>query len=426
MLDNLQEPNWIRTRRVASGKALALVFVTLSVVVTSLSAEAQTFKVLYAFKGSPDGAVPFGGTLIRDAAGNLYGTTINGGGSGNGTCVAGCGTVFKLDPHGHETVLYRFGQAPPDANFPVSGVIRDSAGNLYGTTYWGGDANYTCGAVFQVSPGGKETVLYSFAGGSSDGCNPQSSVLRDDSGNLYGTTENGITNNGGTVFKVTAGGQETLLHYFNGPDGSAPLAGLIQDAAGNLYGTTFGGGNAGCIGNGCGTVFKLDSAGKETVLYRFTGEEDGSWPYYGELIQDSAGNVYGTGFGGGVRDSKCGTLGCGVVFRLSKSGKLTVLHRFTGGGGGVGPYAGVVRDADGSLYGTVYNGGDLNCWPPNGCGLVFKLDMQGKFTVLHRFTGGNDGALPLQGVILDEAGNIYGTTAYGGAYGNGIVFKITP
>jgi len=426
MLDSLQKPNWIiRTGRVASSTVLAVAFVVLSVTLTSLSTEAQTFKVLYAFKGNPDGAVPFAGTLIRDAAGNLYGTTINGGDSGNGTCTAGCGTVFKLDPSGHETVLYRFGEAPPDGDFPVSGVIRDSAGNLYGTTYWGGTADY-CGTVFQVTPGGKETVLYSFVGGESDGCSPQSNVLRDDSGNLYGTTENGITNNGGTVFKVTAGGQETLLHYFNGPDGSAPLAGLIQDAAGNLYGTTFGGGNAGCIGNGCGTVFKLDSAGKETVLYRFTGEEDGSWPYYGELIQDSAGNVYGTGFGGGVRDSKCGTLGCGVVFRLSKSGKLTVLHRFTGGGGGVGPYAGVVRDADGSLYGTVYNGGDLNCWPPNGCGLVFKLDMQGKFTVLHRFTGGNDGALPLQGVILDEAGNIYGTTAYGGAYGNGIVFKITP
>jgi uncharacterized repeat protein (TIGR03803 family) len=401
------------------GIGFALAFFLTSGLVTQ-PVHAQKFKVLYAFKGSPDGAAPWtGGTLTRDSAGNLYGATSNGGDSGNGTCTLGCGTVFKVDPRGHETILYRFQEAPPDGNFPALGVTRDSAGNLYGTTYWGG-TDTIAGAVYKVTEKGSETVLYSFQAGM-DGYRPQSTLLLDSAGNLFGTTE-------GTVFELIESGQKTNLHVFTGaPDGNFALAGLIRDAEGNFYGTTYAAGNTGCLGNeGCGTLFKLDPAGKETILYRFTGGKDGAYPEWGSLARDRVGNLYGTAFSGGLSANNCITLGCGVVFRLSQAGKLTVLHSFTGGVNGVGPYAGVARDKSGNLYGTVYSGGDLSCLKPYGCGLVFKLNTHGKFTVLHRFTGNNDGLWPLAGVMLDKAGNVYGTAAYGGRYGNGVVFKITP
>jgi uncharacterized repeat protein (TIGR03803 family) len=250
--------------------------------------------VVYAFRGSPDGAEPYAGSLLLDA-GNIYGTTINGGESGNGTCVDGCGTVFKLNTKGTETVLYRFRQVP-DGNFPVSGVIRDAEGNLYGTTHWGGASNYSCGAIFEITESGTETLLYSFAGGASDGCSPQSSLFRDSAGNLFGTTE--WNPRWGDVFELTASGKETTIHSFaNSPDGSYPVGGLIRDAAGNFYGTTQVGGTTGCTSNeGCGTVFKLDPTGQETVLYRFTGGEDGAFPHFGDLVRDATGNLYGMTF----------------------------------------------------------------------------------------------------------------------------------
>jgi uncharacterized repeat protein (TIGR03803 family) len=395
---------------VRNGLALALF---LASGIASQSLYAQKFKVLYAFKGSPDGALPYTENLIRDAAGNIYGTTINGGDSGNGTCTAGCGTVFKVDPSGHETILYRFGQAPPDGNFPTAGLVRDSSGNLYGTTYWGG-TDTIAGTVFKLTERGAEAVLYSFQAGT-DGYQPQSNLLRDSAGNLFGTTQD-------TVFKVTESGQKTNLHVFTrSPDGYYPLAGLTRDAEGNLYGTSQVGGNNGCNGNiGCGTVFKLDSSGKETVLYKFSGGRDGEYPQWGNLALGPDGSLYGTTFGGGLISNKCGVLSsCGVVFRLSKTGKLTVLYRFRGGSDGFGPYSSVTRDNSGNLYGTLYLGG--NC-----CGLVFKLTKAGKIRCLHKFSGGDDGSQPLGQLTLDRAGNIYGTTPWGGRYNNGVVFKISP
>lgn len=403
---------------------LALSLVLVETLSATHSSQAQTFKVLHAFKGSPDGAEPYAGSLILDDAGNIYGTTINGGDSGNGTCVLGCGTVFKIGNAGKETVLYRFRQVP-DGNFPSSGLIRDASGDLYGTTYWGGTSN-SCGTVFKISKTGAETVLYSFAGGTSDGCYAQGALFRDVAGNFFGTTEFGIQ--WGTVFELTESGQESTIHIFAGsPDGTYPVGNLIQDAAGSLYGATQNGGTTGCTGNeGCGTVFKIDPTGKETVLYRFTGGKDGAFPQFGSLVLDSAGNLYGMTFSGGLLANDCITLGCGVVFKLDPKGKETVLYRFTGGRDGASPQASVVRDSAGNLYGTTQGGGDLECVPPYGCGTVFKLDKAGKLTVLHRFAGGDDGYHPLGGVILDKAGNVYGTTTYGGAYGNGVVFKITP
>lgn len=373
------------------------------------------FRVIHEFGGIPDGAFPWGGTLIHDAEGNIYGTTSSGGqtgGSGNGSCLNGCGTVFKLNGAGAETVLYRFGRVP-DGNFPISGVVRDGAGNLYGTTYWGG-TDTTAGTVYKVTEAGAETVLYSFQGGT-DGLQPQSTLLLDSTRSLYGTTLD-------TVFELAEGGQKTL-HVFTGPpDGNYAMAGLIQDATGNFYGTTQTGGTTGCGGVGCGTVFKVDPQGNETILYSFTGGNDGANPLFGDLARDSEGNLYGTTSTGGLQGN-CLALGCGTVFKLSPDGVLTVLHSFTGEADGDLSQSGVVFDEAGNLYGTASSGGDLSCNPPDGCGVVYKIDRSGNFSVLHHFEG-TDGWNPVQGVML-YGGNLYGTTFYGGAYGYGVIYRLS-
>jgi uncharacterized repeat protein (TIGR03803 family) len=401
--------------------ALALAVMLLLAVAATPWAQAQ-YEVLYRFHGKTkaDGATP-GAGVILDAAGNLYGTTEYG---GDINCFpeVGCGVVFKLNPGtGEETVLYTFTGATDGAG-PNAGLIRDAAGNLYGTTPEGGHLNCQalqdlphpkgCGVVFKLDTTGKETVLHSFTGGG-DGGVPEANVIRDAAGNLYGTTEGG-GDCCGVVFKLNPDtGEETVLYAFTGgTDGGLPLAGVIQDAAGNLYGATVNRGDLNCFPpNGCGVVFRLDSTGKETALYAFTGGADGAFPFAG-VIQDTAGNLYGTTENGG--DLTCiVTLGCGVVFRLDTTGKETVLYTFTGGADGGLPAAGVIRDAAGNLYGTTQNGGDLTCGAPYGCGVVFKLDTTGKETVLHTFTGGVDGAFP-GGLNQDAAGNLYGTTAGGG------------
>ena len=288
--------------------------------------------------------MPYAG-LIQDAAGNLYGTTNQGGGNRNG------GTVFEVDSTGHETVLYSFCSASgcPDGAAPYAGLIQDAAGNLYGTTSAGGadvGGGYG-GTVFKVDNTGHETVLYSFCsvGGANctDGQQPGGGLIQDAAGNLYGTTSTGGANagplgqGGGTVFKVDSTGHETVLYSFcsapNCTDGSYPMAGLIQDAAGNLYGTTTSGGATACNAPyGCGTVFKLDNTGHETVLYTFCSAPnctDGAEPAYAGLIQDAAGNLYGTTrLGPYVSDpnSPCNPWGCGMVFKLAAGG---------GGGGSV-------------------------------------------------------------------------------------------
>jgi uncharacterized repeat protein (TIGR03803 family) len=390
-------------------------------------AQAQTFTILYSFTNSPDGANPFAG-LLMDASGNLYGTTEGGGilpSSG------GCGTVFKLDSSGHETVLYSFCKAPLDAADPFAGSIMDAAGNLYGTTRDGG--LYGSGAVFKVDPSGNETVLHNFAG--SDGAGPEGGLIMDTAGNLYGTTPFGGASGqagSGTVFKLDTSLNLTVLHNFTGSDGANPQASLVMDKAGNLYGTTGFGGQPG--GGGSGTVFKLDTSLNLTVLHSFTPGSDGQEPYAG-LIMDAAGNLYGTTLAGGSStSSNCqGTAlgGCGTVFKLDTSGNETVLYSFKGGDDGAVPYAGLVMDALGNLYGTTNQGGSGTCSGANavpiGCGTVFKLDPLGNETILHNFTGGSDGAFPRNdGHLVYAAGNLYGTASSFLALGGfGTVFKLT-
>jgi uncharacterized repeat protein (TIGR03803 family) len=244
--------------------------------------QAQTFTLLYSFTGEADGGGGVYSDLVRDGAGNLYGTTWGGGSSK-------LGVVFKLDTTGKETVLYSFAGGSDGAN-PHAGLVRDTAGNLYGTTVYGGLNGCVggCGTVFKVDTSGHETKIYEFIGGT-DGANPYSKLLRDGAGNLYGTTSGGGALGFGAVFKLDTTGNETVLHSFaGGPgDGQYPVAGVIRDVAGNLYGTTPSGGTF-----DFGTVFKLDPTGALTVLYSFTGGVDGRYPYYGRLVRDKAGSLY--------------------------------------------------------------------------------------------------------------------------------------
>ena len=350
--------------------------------------------VLYSFTGGADGSGPVAG-VIRDSAGNLYGTAYGGG-------TANAGVVFKLDTTGHETVLYSF-KGGADGASPWAGVIRDSAGNLYGTTVYGGTANE--GVVYKLDTTGQETVLYTFTGGADGGC-PNAGVIRDSAGNLYGAAAGGGASGRGVAFTVSPTGQETVLYNFtSGADGGYPNAGVIRDSAGNLYGTTVGGGTA-----GAGVVYKLDTAGHETVLYSFTGWADGGGPYAG-VIGDSAGNLYGTTI-------YRGTANKGVVYKVDSAGHETVLYSFPAGADGENSNAGVIGDTAGNLYGTTQNGGAANR------GVVYKLDSAGHETVLYTFTGGADGANPYAGVIRDSAGNLYGTTFQGGTVGAGVVYKV--
>jgi uncharacterized repeat protein (TIGR03803 family) len=420
----------------------------LVLVATSLRLGAQetpSYTVLHTFTGS-DGEFPQG-SLIRDHEGNLYGTAFNG---GNSSCNPpfGCGVVFKMDPTGKETVLYTF-EGGADGAYPATDLLRDEVGNLYGTTHGGGQTtvaqcsfNPGCGVVFKVHPSGRETPLYAFSGGA-DGLGPSSGLVQDKRGNLYGTTIGGEPNGNcpgtpqgcGVVFKLDPNGDETVLHTFTGgADGYAPYGDLLLNEEGNLYGVASNGGDvSGFCGAtilnatgslGCGTVFKLDGTSEFTVLHTFDGKDGGPFPD-GWLVRDNTGNLYGmTGNGGDV--GACSGIGCGVVFKLDRGGKESVLYSFTGGADGAVTFASVIRDDEGNLYGTTTNGGDLNGCGGLGCGVVFKLDPNGKETVLHTFSGGTDGAIPVGGLLLDDENNLYGTSSGGGdpSCHCGVVFKI--
>jgi uncharacterized repeat protein (TIGR03803 family) len=426
----------MRSKKLCSAvKPIFVSFVTLLLASIAVPAQTQAtkFKVLHTFKGS-DGGSPMG-VLVRDAAGNIYGTTIGG---GTGKCSKmGCGTAFKLNKSGQQVWLYSF-KGGNGLN-PDAGLLRDAAGNLFGTTVYGGDTNCAppegCGTVFELDKTGKQgTVLHKFTG-TPDGWFPEALLVEDPAGNLYGTTYLGGSSSLGAVFKIDKTGKETILHSFAGPpdgggDGAFSYQGVIRDSAGNLYGVTDAGG-----AYGAGVVYERNARGKETLLYSFTGFSDGSGPN-SVLLMDADGNLYGTTKGGG--NGECGGTGCGVVFELSPhsdgswtESTLYVFCSLASCTDGEEPLAGpLVRDSAGNLYGTTYFGGDIRLC--NGsCGVVFKLDNAGKETVLHTFTGGADGAFPYAGLTIDGQGNLYGTTQGGGAtcytsYTCGVVFKITP
>jgi uncharacterized repeat protein (TIGR03803 family) len=413
----------------------ALLVLIACVVVGALAIEpahARSYQVLHSFTGK-DGANP-SSTLVRDRAGNLYGTTVQGGDMS--ACRSmGCGVVFMLDKTGKETVLHTFTGGADGWN-PYGNLVRDTAGNLYGSAANGGIANICngagCGVVFRVDTSGSFTVLYSFTGGT-DGAVPFAGLLLDAAGNLYGTTSIGGDLSAcmglgcGVVFMLDTTSKETVLHTFAGKDGADPVGDLVRDSAGDLYGTTLLGGDlTGCYGSGCGVVFKLDATGKFIVLHTFAEQSGGELPFAG-LVRDEAGNLYGTttaGVLGGVH-------GAGTVFKVHGHTE-NVLYAFKGGTlDGTMPFAGLVRDVAGNLYGTTYYGGRGNNVCGSGCGTAFEIDATGTEKVLIRFDlklDPEDGALPRGGLFRDVDGSLYGTTTRGGdpSCDCGVVFKLTP
>jgi uncharacterized repeat protein (TIGR03803 family) len=375
------------------------------------------FTTLYSFSDlivdetNGVGAIPDGG-LVQGRDGYFYGTTSLGGTNYDGT-------VFKISTDGALTNLYSF-QAVPDGANPWAGLVQGSDGYLYGTTQTGGSNFYYYGTVFKISTNGELTTLHSFTDGSGaipDGATSYGRLVQGSDGFLYGTTEQGGTNNDGTVFKISTDGALDYLHEFTGApdDGEDPDGGLVQGSDGNFYGTTSLGGT-----NEAGTVFKMSTNGVLTILYSFTGINDGREPG-GELVQGRDGNFYGTTYKGG------GTNDAGTEFKISTNGMLTTLWSFTGGDDGGNPYNGLVQGSDGNFYGTTVGGGTND-----DEGTVFQIDTNGVLTSLHSFgailNADNyplDGGGPIGPLVQGSDGSFYGTTSLGGTSTAGTVFRLT-
>jgi uncharacterized repeat protein (TIGR03803 family) len=352
------------------------------------------YHVLHRFLGGADGDDPRG-TLVRDSAGNVYGTTRDGGPLGKGT-------VFKIDAGGTLTRLAYFKEIG-DGAYPNGGLLLDAAGNLYGTAARGGSSDD--GVVFRLDPSGNETVIHTFD--CSDGDTPLAGLTQDASGNFYGTTQHGGAHGSGVVYKLDASGNETLLHSFS--DDEFPNQRVVTDRAGDVFGAT----PDGDFGY-TGLAFKIGTRGKYAVLHSFRGYGDGFEPGSG-LIRDRAGNLYGSTRTGG-------SVGGGIVYKIDRNGGETLLHDFESPDG-VAPQGDLVRDSAGNLYGTTRDGGT------NFLGVIFRLDPNGNETVLYNFNR-RDGDHPTAGLIRDSAGNLYGTTHSGGSSncaptGCGVVFELS-
>jgi uncharacterized repeat protein (TIGR03803 family) len=410
----------MRSRRTRA-RLMAFVIVALTFSGAAKNATGQQETVLYSFGGSGnDGQMP--SVLTIGASGNIFGTTVAGG-------TYSAGTVFELQHTTEggwtEQVLHSFGANGTDGISPTVGLTPDTADNFYGTTESGGA--YGEGTVYEIGREANgdwvEKILYSFGGWSGDGTDPQGSVILDSSGNIYGTTGESGADGHGTVFELTpkAGGgwSETILYSFgNNGDASLPLSGLVFDSSGNLYGTTYSGGS-----NNSGAVFELTptSGGgwAESVLYSFNRNGSHGISPKAALTIDSGGNLYGTTISGGA-------YGYGTVFELSRntSGGWTemILNSFNNNTDGANPEAAVIFDAYGHLYGVTFEGG------PSDSGVAFELGHQagGNWTerVLYSF-GGENGQFP-DGLTLDHAGNLYVATKQGGEYSGGTVFEFKP
>jgi uncharacterized repeat protein (TIGR03803 family) len=389
-----------------------------SLLITAAWAASAT-KLVYSFGGSADGEYT-DTELVRDSAGNLYGTSVQGG-------IFGGGTVFQVTPSGVHTVLYDFTGAA-DGGEPYKGVTLDAQGNLYGTavTGGGGSCEGGCGVVFKLTNAGgtwTQTVIHTFRG--ADGSGPGSPVAIDKNGDVYGTTPTGGANGAGVVYQLRQDATGTwkfrVIHTFTGGDDGAggSASRFLIDAAGNLFGVCTVGG-----ANGFGTVFKMSlhqGQWQLTTLYAFKDSPDGGLPY-GGLIADKAGNLYGTTYYAGVND-------LGTVYKLTKNnGGWTerVLYSFKGGSDGGNPISTLVADAAGNLYGTTSEGGAAAC----GCGTIFKMsrDSTGKWTetVAYRFPGTPQPGFSYNGLVGDPAGVFYGATVHGGSSNDGAIYKFRP
>ncbi|MGC1373966.1 MAG: choice-of-anchor tandem repeat GloVer-containing protein [Candidatus Sulfotelmatobacter sp.] len=379
-------------------KKTGLVLVCAFCAMAAISSAAQTFTTLTSFNGT-NGQHPAYGPLLQGGNFTFYGTTSGGGANGDGT-------IFEITPQGVLTTQYSFDGAH-GAN-PWDGLFLNVDDTFFGTTVYGGSNGD--GAVFQFRPlGAVMNTLHSFDG--TDGESPYSELVKTHTMNFYGTSSTGGAHGSGTVFQITPTGTLTTLYSFcamaNCSDGADPLAGLILATNGNLYGTTSSGG-----AHGSGTVFEMASSGKLTTLYSFCSQTnciDGDDPV-AELIQGTDGNFYGTTYNGGTK-------GYGTLFRITPTGKLTILHSFIGTDGQY-PYASLLQATDGNFYGTTYEGG------ANGYGTIFEINSLGILTTLHGFEG-PDGEYPYASLLQGTDGNFYGTTFAGGANGVGTVFSLS-
>ena len=388
----------------------AIVFLTLLAPVS-----AQPFEVLHTFQGGAfgDGAESLG--VVLDPNGNILGTAASGGSAGKGT-------IYKLTRRGNYVTLHNFAGGATDGAFPNGGLVVDK-GNVIGTTIAGGNGpcGGGCGTVFRLSRTGVFSLLHTFLNDANGGL-PSGSVVADAEGNIYGETQVGGDTSGkcfsvggcGTVFRIDAKtGKFSTIHQFHWTDGTLPFAGLVFDSTGNLYGITEKGGANLCKSGinpapGCGTLFKIDTTGKFTVLHVFK-ENDGKFPIF--LTIDESGNLYGTTLNGGASD-------LGEVFKFDSQGTFSVIHSFSGPDG---EFPGGVIASDGKIFGAVGAGGDLNACDgtPQGCGVTFEMNADGgNFQLLHTFEDSTDGSIPYIFLATDSAGHLYGTTTQGGTLGN--------
>lgn len=371
------------------------------------------YRVLHSFGADHDGSGP---TDLINVGNTFYGTTVGGGARYCGYR-AGCGTVFSITTNGTEKVLHRFGKAT-DGWWPAAG-LTDVAGTLYGTTEYGGAFDH--GTVFSITTRGDEKVLYSFRN-RPDGENPSADLI-DHGGALYGVTFAGgigcAAEGCGTVFRITTDGRERVLHKFYTERGGWYPSGDLNYTNGKFYGVTFNGGPYGVSIGGWGTVFSITTGGAEKVLHDFGKGNDGWYPAAGLVSASRA--LYGTTEEGG---SNCGTEGCGTVFSITRGGAEKVLHSFNGIDGGYPE--GTLIDVGGTLYGTTEGGGANYC--PRDydgrCGTVFSITTDGKEKVLHSFSKRTDGNGPVAGLTY-KSGSLFGTTERGGRYDGGVVFSLT-
>jgi uncharacterized repeat protein (TIGR03803 family) len=393
----------MKTTRVLFAKPFTLVLVLASLLLVQ-SSQAQSFSVIHNFTGSTDGGNPLNG-LVLGLGGYMYGTTSSGGAYGNGT-------VFRLSPTGILTTMYAF-KGGADGSSPQSFMIQDSQGLLYGTTSGGGA--YGGGTVFRIANNSK-TTLHSFGSGS-DGSVPLAGLMLDHAGNLYGTTSAGGANGNGAVFMLGLNGilwHESVLYSFGtGTDGTVPYAGVTLDSAGDVLGTTSAGGTY-----GYGTVFELSKAHNwaETVVYNFQNGNDGGVPYAG-LIADGQGNFYGAATEGGNQ-------GGGSIFELTPAGSgwnFTAIDSLAGWGIS-GTFRNLMLTSTGTLYATTH------CDGQDSAGTVYELVPGGgtwTYNQLYSFTGGTDGLYSYSNLVM-FGNRVFGTTNQGGAYGYGVVFAVFP
>jgi|HubBroStandDraft_6_1064221.scaffolds.fasta_scaffold88808_3 uncharacterized repeat protein (TIGR03803 family) len=402
----------LRTKRLTTKLASMSVFpLCIALFCTSIAAiaPAQTFHLLHSFTGT-EGADPYAG-LIQGTDGNLYGTTTDGG-------INGTGNVFRITPGGKVTSLYDFCSQPncTDGATPVTALVEGSDGNFYGTTQSGGiygTDHGGFGTIFKVTPSGTLTTLHSFSG--DDGAYPYGPLMLATNGDFYGTSNLGGANGGGTLFTITSSGGLTTLYNFCSQsgcvDGQYPVGAIVQASDGNLYGTTHAGGDyAPCNPDGCGTVFKMTLSGKLTTLHTFD-ETDGAYPY-GGVIEGPNKLFYGTTPIGGTSDD-------GTIFTIDSSATFNTLHSFSGPDGSQ-PYA-ILLGSDGNFYGTTLSGYGDGPYPR---GSVFEMTPDGTVTNLHTFDG-RHGKNPYAGLVQHTDGAFYGTSFFGGADGDGIVYSVS-